>query len=103
MTRDEMRAEWIARLRLRGGEILDPWAVAGEVISEELVGSVGLSRKLATKREMGLVDLQGHERGEPLGQSLADLYELKGYTAAQIADELESGRYWAEWPEEEGR
>lgn len=102
MTRDELRKAWIERLRLHGGEIIDPVDVAHELFPA-ISPHDQRTRKWSVKNLMGLVDLQGHERGEPLGQSLADLYELKGYTAAQIADELESGRYWAEWTEEDGR
>lgn len=101
MTRDELRATWIRTLREQGDNVVDPWLLAYLPVS--VPRRIGVPWKQMVQEQMGLVDLQGHERGEPLGQSLADLYELKGYTAAQIAEELESGRYWAEWPEEEGR
>lgn len=102
-SRDALRAAWIERLHSYGSKSVDPFMVGGMVLDDLLEDEGPLSPSQWRRRVadlMELVDRAGHERGEPLGDSIHDMWFMRKVPAEQIAERLGSGRFWREWPEE---
>lgn len=101
-SRDALRAAWIERLHSYGSESIDPFLVGGAVLDELIQSDERRSPeqwRQSVADLMELVDRAGHERGEPLGDSIHDMWFLRNASAVAIADALSSGRFWREWPE----
>lgn len=102
---DALRAQWIKALREAGAAAVNPFDVALSVVNDEYLArrnypiESNVERREAVMYLMGLADRDGHERGEPLADSIHDMWFLRGATAERIADALESGRFWAEGAE----
>lgn len=96
----QRRAKWIEKLRALGDRVRDPFLLAVDVL---MADQPEVLRTPAEWRQevadaMGLVDRDGHERGEPLGDSIRDMWFNRRVPCGRIADALESGRHWREWP-----
>lgn len=96
----ELRAKWIEKLRELGDRVRDPFLLAADVLMEARPDErrTPAEWRQEVAEAMGLVDRDGHERGEPLGDSIRDMWFNRRVPCGRIADALESGRHWREWP-----
>lgn len=99
--RAELRRKWIEIMRNHDGTCC-PFNAALQAM--RIMGitlplfSGGEQGRESIRIHMWLVDVNGSSRSEPLSHSIADMKEQQ-WAGPKIADAVEAGEYWAEWPE----